>query len=135
MAEDKLIKEAFSVKKSRTDLIEIEFKAVVKPEETGRLAELVEDSIFEILNQDPNQTYNVLLDLTSVGGMHYLSPKAMEIYSRFPKLRQLKRSAVVGNNIALETFVNFVMQAAGKELTYRWCKNREEAIAWLNESQ
>ncbi len=130
--QDDLIKQTFSVSTGTDNLITIDFKKVVEPEDTTRLAQLVEDAIFEILNKDPNKTYNALLDISAIGGSYYLSPEAKNIYLNLAKLRQLKKSALVGNNTFIELFVNLAVSAAGKDMNFKWFSKREEALNWIN---
>lgn len=130
--QDDLIKQTFSVSTGTDNLIAIDFKKVVEPEDTTRLAQLVEDSIFEILNKDPNKTYNALLDISAIGGSYYLSPEAKNIYLNLAKLRQLKKSALVGNNTFIELFVNLAVSASGKDMNFKWFSKREEALNWIN---
>ena len=130
--QDDLIKQTFSVSTGTDNLITIDFKKVVEPEDTTRLAQLVEDAIFEILNKDPNKTYNALLYISAIGGSYYLSPEAKNIYLNLAKLRQLKKSALVGNNTFIELFVNLAVSAAGKDMNFKWFSKREEALNWIN---
>ena len=130
--QDNDLKQTFAIALDKNDLIIINFKTTVEQKDTTRLAQLVEDAIFEILNKDPNKTYNVLMDITAIGGSSYLSPEAKDIYLNLAKLRQLKKSALVGNNTFIELFVNLAISAAGKDMNFKWFTEREEALKWVN---
>lgn len=129
---DESIKHSFEVKKEATDLISVTFKeAFLDPDDNKRQAQLVEEDLIAIINQDPTSTFNLLVNILPIGGFSYMSPEARETYGNLAKLRHLKKTAVVGNNTFLEITVNLIMQASGKALNFRWFKDRNEALEWL----
>lgn len=132
MVDDESIKHSFEISQTESDLIRIVYKeGYTSPEENKRQAEVVEAAVMEIVNQDPSKNHDLLLDITNLNGINYISPEAREIYGGMTKLQQLRKAAVVGSNTFLEIVVNLMMQASGKAANFKWFKNRTEAEDWL----
>lgn len=133
MVDDGLIRKTFTVHLEGDNLVNVVFlDASTDRAQNKRQAQLIEDAIFDILNQDPGKTYKILVDITPIGGFNYISEESKEIYMNMAKLRQFQKLAVVGKNLFLEMIVNLIMQASGKDLNFKWFTEKQEALAWLN---
>lgn len=92
MVNDESIKRSFEISQNESDLITIVYQeGFTSPEENKRQAELVEEAVIGIVDQDPNKDHDLLLDIANLGGINYISQDAREIYGNMTKLRQLRK--------------------------------------------
>ena len=94
------------------------------------------DEIKRVIAENNLGACNYLIDMRLIGSIHYMSPEALEIYSKkMPAETKMNKAAIVGKSLILETTVNLVMQAAGRSQSFRWFNDFEEAKKWLTTSQ
>lgn len=108
------------------------FEEETNPEDSARLAELVKEAILKILNENPQKSYNGLIDIIALKEkVSYLASGIREIYAAIMSQKQIKNIAIVGANVFYETAIGFMIQAAGKSESIKWFSDKEEALKWL----
>ncbi|MFA5021756.1 MAG: STAS/SEC14 domain-containing protein [Patescibacteria group bacterium] len=97
-------------------------------------AELINENLKEILNQNSGKQFNCIFDLTSLGlSAHYPSPQARQIFAKMSDYEQIKKVAVLVPNSLLQSIMRFVVNLTSKKEQIESFQNREEAIKWLTE--
>ncbi len=132
MKTDAQLLKTFKIEKLEKNIIFVEmFGSESEDANNGRQAELVSEAIMKVVNQDPKTLYNFLVDMTLTGTVSRISPHAKEVYINLSKISNQDKAAVIGNNLMLEVSVNLLMQATGRGSSFKWFKDREEALEWL----
>lgn len=132
MKTDAQLLKTFKIEKLEKNIIFVEmFGSESEDANNGRQAELVSEAIMEVVNQDPKALNNFLIDVTLTGTVSRISPHAKEVYIHLSKISNQDKVAVIGNNLMLEVAVNLLMQATGRGSSFKWFKDRNEALGWL----
>ena len=129
---DKELGQAYNVFIDDNGIINVvSLKVIREAESNTRLAELIQRDVWEILNQDPQKRYDMIVNLLPVGKGGYASSKAQRLYARIASHIQINRFAIVGGSIFVRTMAGFIIRAAGGDKTMKWFASGEEAIKWL----
>lgn len=132
MTSDLELSKTFKIEKISDSVIFIEILQGQSQEaENGRQADLIAEQIGEVVNQQPERSFDFLIDLTKAGSITYISPHARQVYLDLPKISKFNKAAIVGQSLLLEVTINLLMQATGRGQSFKWFKDKEEAKKWL----
>jgi hypothetical protein len=112
----------------------VSLEVVRDPQSNTRLAELIQQDVTRILDEDPSAAYDMIVDLVPLGKAGYASRRARRVYLEISSHRQIRRFAIVGGSVFVRTMARFFIRAAGKGDNMKWFADREEAAKWLEES-
>lgn len=107
------------------------FQSTEDSKNNARVAELISQEISEILDKSPQQTFNSLIDLLSLGKKGNLSSRSRKTYARLMSHKQLAKIALVGKSTFLKVAIGFIAQAVDKRSALRYFSNKKEALQWL----
>lgn len=133
MKTDEEIKKSISVTfEAPNTIVEVFKEGESDREDNARQAKFLLEEIKKVIAENNLGVCNFLIDMRLLGSIHYMSPEALEIYSKkMPTETKMNRAAIVGRSLVLETTVNLVMQAAGRSQSFKWFHDFEEAKKWL----
>lgn len=136
MKTDQELRQGFKIFVDNGNVINLIFlKQETKSDVVNRAAELVEEDVLKIVNDNPQIIYNGLIDISIFGNkISSVSQETRKTYAKAMSHKQLKNIAIVGlNNIFYKTVIALIAQAAGKQV--KWFSDKEEAIKWLKEQK
>ena len=133
MKTDEEIKNSISVTFEAPDtIVEVFKEGENDQQDNARQAQFLFEEIKRVIAENNLGACNYLIDMRLIGSVHYISPEAMEIYSKkLPSETKMNKAAIVGQSLLLETTVNLVMQAVGRGQSFKWFNDFEEAKKWL----
>lgn len=100
------------------------------PDNNTRFAEITVDEIFRVLGEHPDREYNFFIDLTKIEGIPFTSSKVRRVYARLGISKQMKKTAVAGNNAFMKYITMLVAKLALRK-GVQWFDDRNEAYAWI----
>ena len=134
MKSDQETKQAFDVFVDDEGILNLVTLEVIRePKSNTRLAELIQQDVMRILDEDPHEKYGMIVNLLPIGKGGYASSRARKIYLQISSHKQIRRFAIVGGSVFVRTMAGFFIRAAGKGEHMRWFADREEAAKWLQE--
>jgi hypothetical protein len=134
MSSDQGIRQAYEVFVDDQGILNlVSLEVVTEPAANTRLAEMIQQDVTRILDEDLSAAYDMIVDLVPVGDSGYASRKARRIYLDISSHRQIRRFAIVGGSVFVRTMAGFFIRAAGKGERMKWFTAREDAVAWLKE--
>jgi len=135
MKSDEELKKTFEVFVDEEGiLIGAILKEIKGEADNTRQIELIEKTVLEIFNKEPEKKYKVILDVLPLGkGSVYTSVADRKIWTRLARQEQIKKCAIVGNSIILRVVANFVIRLSDRDKDMKWFFNKEEALKWLKE--
>lgn len=137
MVSDDTIKNSISVTfETPNTVLEVFKEGLNDRQDNARQAQYLFDEVKRVIAENNLDACNYLIDMRLIGSVHYISPEAMEIYSKkLPSETKMNKAAIVGKSLILETTVNLVMQAVGRSQSFKWFNDFEEAKKWLMMNQ
>lgn len=137
MVSDDAIKNSISVTfESPNTVVEVFKEGMSDQDDNTRQAQYLLDEVKRVLAENNLGVCNFLIDMRLIGSIHYISPGAMEIYSKkMPAETKMNKAAIVGKSLILETTINLVMQTVGRSQSFKWFNDFEEAKKWLTTNQ
>ncbi len=114
------------------DVIRVDFLVrVIDPGQNVERAQLAVDEVYHILDEHPEETFKVLVDMSTMGESK-IPTKAHKVYLSALKRSQIKKVAVVGDfkkQLKVLAFLMPFIVGEGKKIT--WFPNVAEAKLWL----
>lgn len=131
MKPDEEIRQNFDVELSSNSMVCINsFKAFQSGEDNIRSSELIVGDVFDIYKTNPDQKFNVLVDIRKQKiGAQGLPKSAIGTYDQILNHQQTKKIAVVGNSILQRVVINIILGRPQKKV--RWFSDMEEAKLWF----
>lgn len=96
-----------------------------------RVAELVCEQVYKILDKNTNQKFYIIMDLLDLGNSGTSTRKARETYAKIINRDQIDKIAVIGGSVVMKTIANFIMYLTNKKNSFRFFENNEDAKKWL----
>lgn len=135
MRKDEDLKKQYAIKVNKEDrLIEFNYKIGMKPEEKEdmeRLTELIRKDVFNILSENKNIKFDMVVDFVNLGQTKSTSSKVRKIWMEIGSHKSINKIAVVSESVFFKVVVGFMVKAIGKEDKIKWFNNRENAYKWI----
>ncbi|MEX1997278.1 MAG: STAS/SEC14 domain-containing protein [Candidatus Andersenbacteria bacterium] len=96
-------------------------------------AEAVRKRVVKLLQKNPQQQHDVLVDSSAVRHTPFLSMDAQAIYLDLMKQPQIKRLAFVAYGRFLKIMTSVFTQFTGKGSSVKWFDDKDQALAWLHQ--
>jgi len=134
MKSDEELKQTFKIFIDKNGIINlIPLLIEMDSEDNVRSIKLVEGALLKILNEDPKKSYNLFVDISSLGKVNYgFAAGTRKIGVRIVSNKQLKKIAFIASSIIMKTVISFIAATAGKK-DIKGFTDKEEALKWLKE--
>jgi hypothetical protein len=132
MKTDDELKENFTVELSGQIIKMTVLYQEVDIQQSKRVAQLVQKTVWDILDQDTAKTFYFLVDFTNLKSLIKFPDESSKIYTEIAAHPRIKKLAFIHHDSYVKTLINFVAHIAGKGKKMRCFSEMDEAEKWLN---
>lgn len=134
MAED--LKNTFEVFMNKEGMLIARFNQLITdPDDNAKQAQMVVDGLIALAREHPGEKFNILIDLTPLGRATYVSGETRKIYAQGMKDPQLRKLAVIGQSVAYQVVLDFIVSSINRQERVRWFGDVKKAITWLKKDK
>ncbi|MEX1997853.1 MAG: STAS/SEC14 domain-containing protein [Candidatus Andersenbacteria bacterium] len=134
MVSDELPDTTFTVTVDNQSVIHLTFfKISEKAAEHKSQAEAIQAIVHKLLQKNPRQRYDTVVDARAIRHTMFLAMDAQVIYLNLMKQPQIKRLAFVATGRFLKIMTSVFTQFTGKAASVKWFEEIDQALAWLHQ--
>ena len=137
MKSDKELKKNFKTYLDKNNVIfHVLNKMELDRDDSVCMSELEYEGVKKILDKNNHKEFSLFVNLLKLAkNVSYMSSGARQNYKKMIMEKQLKKIAIVGNNIFLKVLAGFLSRAAGVSNKVKWFTREDKAFDWFKESK